>query len=487
MHKRILYGIIPALLLLASAFYSCRDDGFDTDPAIRLGFSADSLLFDTVFTSVGSSTRSFLVYNDHNRRVNISSVELAGGAGSFFRVNVDGRAGTVVRDVELGARDSLFVFVEVTVDPVNQSLPLVIADSLVFHINNQVQDVKLVAWGQDARFIRPNYADPDSGIQYHLFEEDVTWDAGMPYVVYGLAVVAPDRTLTVEEGTRVHFHNNASLIFLERSSLKVRGTAEQPVSFQGDRLESFYSEVPGQWGRIWLTATSRDHEIDYAIIKNGTVGLHVDTLGSVTRPTLTIRNSVIRNMSLVGLLAQGSHVRAENLIIGNCGEHTLLLALGGRYDFRHCTFANYYNLPNSPIRRTPSIVLNNYYEDADGTIRVRELEQAFFGNSILYGSLQEELAFDFHPGTSPSYVFDHCLVRTQHQTTGNPWPYVLVNQNPRFNASNTGDYRLLEDSPAIGAGSQQIAEGVPLDLLGQPRLQRPDLGALQYHPIEEEK
>jgi hypothetical protein len=313
-------GFIVGLALLSSAFFGCRDDGFDPDPALRLSFSADSLLFDTVFTTVGSSTRSFMVYNEHNRRVRISSIALAGGEASFFRVNVDGSSGIRVEDVEIGARDSIFVFVEVTVDPVNQDIPLVIADSLVFRMNDQVQDVKLVAWGQDARFIHPNYIDPASGIRYHLFEEDVTWNSELPYVIYGLAVMAPDRTLTVEEGTRVHFHNNSSLIFLERSTMKVRGTADNPVRIQGDRLEPFYAEQPGQWGRIWFTATSKDHEINHAIIKNGTVGLHVDTIGSTTRPTLEIRNTVIRNMSLTGLLAQGSHVVAENLMVSNCGE-----------------------------------------------------------------------------------------------------------------------------------------------------------------------
>ncbi len=480
------FRFIVGLVLLSSAFYACRDDGFDTDPSLRLSFSADSLLFDTVFTTVGSSTRSFLVYNEHNRRVRISSITLAGGEASFFRVNVDGSSGVRVDDVEIGARDSIFVFVEVTVDPVNQNVPLVIADSLVFRMNDQVQDVKLVAWGQDARFIHPNYIDPASGIRYHLFEEDVTWNSEMPYVVYGLAVVAPDRTLTVEEGTRVHFHNNSSLIFLERSTLKVRGTADNPVRIQGDRLEPFYAEQPGQWGRIWFSATSKDHEINHAIIKNGTVGLHVDTIGSTTRPTLEIRNTVIRNMSLVGLLAQGSHVVAENLMVSNCGEHTLMLTLGGRYDFRHCTFANYFSLPNSPIRRTPSVVINNYYEDADGNIQLRELEKLFVGNSIIYGSLQEEMVFDFFPGTNPTYTFDHSLIRTQENTDGSNFIQILKNQNPQFR-NVQGDYRLQETSPAIGAGNPLISQQVPFDILGQSRLGRSDLGAVQYYEVEEEE
>ena len=470
------------LAFMVTAFFSCRDDGFDADPGLSLAFSADSVLFDTVFTTVGSSTRSFRVYNNHHRRINISSIALGSGAESYFRINVDGASGTVVRDIEIEANDSIFVFVEVTVDPVNQNLPLIISDSVVFNINQNIQDVKLVAWGQDARFISPNHTDPN-GISYHLIEENTVWTSELPYVIYGLAVVAPDRTLRVEEGARIHFHNNASLIFLQGSSLKVDGSLEFPVTFQGDRLEPFYKEQPGQWGRIWLTATSKDHDINHAIIKNGTVGLHVDTIGSLSEPTLRIRNTIIRNMSIAGILAQGSHIEAENMVVANCGEHAMILALGGRYDFRHTTIANYYNIS---LRQTPSVLLNNYYVDVNENVQHREFEQLFFGNSIIYGSLQEELMFDFVPGSSPPYVFDHCLLRTTKDTFNPQYINVVRNQNPRFHNIPGLDFRLNENSPAIGAANPDIAVQIPYDILGHDRSQRHDIGAYQYYEIEED-
>ena len=473
--------------LLASMLFSCRDDSFDTNPSLELGFSADSLLFDTVFTTVGSATRSFRVYNQHSKRVRISSISLGRGQDSYFRVNVDGRSGSRVEDVEIGARDSIFVFVEVTVDPVNQNNPLVIVDSLVFNLNGNIQDVKLVAWGQDANFIYPNYTDPQSGIAYHILEESTHWTADLPYVIYGLAVVAPDQTLTLEAGTRVHLHNNASLVFLGGASLKVAGEMENPVIFQGDRLEPFYAEQPGQWGRIWLTATSKDHDINYAIIKNGTVGLHVDSIGSFNSPTLRIRNTIIKNMSLVGLLAQGSNVEAQNTLVANCGEQTLYLALGGKYDFTHCTFANYFNLANSSLRQTPSVLFNNYYVDIDGVLQQRDFESVYFGNSILYGSIQEELLFDLASGSDLNFLFDHCLIRTQRETFNPSYVNVIVNQSPQFEDLLIQDYRLRDNSPAINAGKLEIALQVPFDILGRDRTQRPDLGAYQYYEIEEEE
>ena len=472
-----------ALILITAFFWSCRDDGFDSDPSIKLDFSTDSLLFDTVFTTQGSSTRAFKVYNTHNNRVRVNSISLAGGDASYFRMNVDGRSGKRIQDVDIEANDSIFVFVEVTVDPVNQDLPLTIVDSIEFNINQNLQDVKLVAWGQDANFIHPNYTDPDSGISYHIIDENTTWTSQLPYVVYGLAVVAPDVTLSVDEGARVHFHNNASLVFLQRSSLKVNGSADAPVTFQGDRLEPFYSEQPGQWGRIWFTATSKDHEINHAIIKNGSVGLHVDTIGSTTNPTLKIRNTVIRNKSIAGLLAQGSHVEAENLAIANCGQHAMILALGGKYSFRHTTIANYYRID---VRNTPSVLINNFYQDVDGVIQVRPFEQLFFGNSIIYGNNQEEIGFNIHDGTQVDFTFDHCLLRTQMNTDGPSFISPLVNQDPLFNDNHLHDYRLTEESPAIGAGNPAIANDIPYDLFGNDRTERPDIGALQYHPIDDD-
>lgn len=473
-----------AALIFGMVFLSCRQEGFDSDPSVKLTFSVDSLLFDTVFTTVGSSTRSFKVYNTHNRRINISSIRLAGGNNSYFRINIDGSSASSLQNVEIEARDSIFIFVEVTVDPVKQNLPMIIVDSIIFNINNNVQDVKLAAWGQDAHFIYPNYEDPESGLRFHLIERDTAWSDNLPFVVYGLALVAPNTTLHMEEGLRLHFHNNASLIFLEGSTLKANGSIDRPIQIQGDRLESFYRDVPGQWGRIWFYATSKDHEINHAIIKNGTVGLHVDTIGSLTAPTLTIRNTIIKNMSIAGLLAQGSHVVAENMVIANCGEHAAILALGGTYDFRHCTFANFYSLQS---RRTPSLVLNNYYEDIEGRIQVRDFTSINFSNCIIYGSLQEEIAFDFHPGTSPPFLFDHCLIRTEQETPSTFFPGLLKNQNPGFNNTQENDFRLLESSPAIGKGNPATANTVPVDILNRSRIERPDIGAYQYYEIPDDQ
>jgi len=485
--KRILLIIFVLLLGTYSLiFQGCRDDDLLEHPYSKLTFSSDTILFDTVFTTIGSATKGLKVYNNHNKRININSVELGKGSSSEFRINVDGESGHSFNNVEIEANDSIYIFAEVTVDPVNQDLPYIITDSIIFRSNETTQNVQLAAWGQDANFIKPDdeiYINGDT-IKCHLINENTNWTSDLPNVVYGLVIVSPENTLTIEEGAHVHMHNNASLLFLGESTFKVMGSMDHPVIIEGTRLESHYRERPGQWGRIWMMATSRDHEINNAVIKNGTVGLQVDSIGSHVEPTLTLKNTFIRNMSIAGIVAQGSHVVGENVVVSNCGEYTLNLSLGGKYDFRHSTFANYYNIS---IRQTPSLVLNNYYKDIEGNYQVRELEKAYFGNSIIYGNLTEEIMFDFYQeGKAVNFSFDHSILKTTKDIAGNNYMDVLKNKDPQFHNISDNDYRLLENSPAIDAGNPQISQDIQYDIIGNSRLERSDIGAYQYYEFEDD-
>lgn len=473
----LLMASVPLFLIL-----SCQRDVIDTDPSLKLGFSVDTVMFDTVFTTVGSSTRRFTVHNNHQQKVSISSIRLANGDNSFFRLNIDGQAANQAKDIEIEADDSIFIFVEVTVDPIQQDLPLIITDSIVFNLNGNQQDVKLVAWGQDAHFLYPQY--PEDDPYYCVISSDTTWTANKPHVVYGLCVIDEGVTLTIAEGAKVHFHKGSSLIAYYGATLKVQGSLDNPVVFQGDRLEPFYKEISGQWGGIYLYPTSKDHVFEHALIKNGTIGIQVDTIGSLTEPTLTIKNTVIRNMKYYGLVAQGSKVKAENLMVNNCEESALILQLGGEYEFLHCTFANY---NNTSIRKSASFKFNNYYIDTAGTVQIRDLTKAYFGNCVLTGGLQEELIYDnYASGGVFNLVFDHCLLKTQKNTEGSQYINILKNIDPKFKDIEANDFKPKADSPLIGAGKAEITLQVPVDLFGVDRGGRPDLGAIQYVEEEEE-
>lgn len=466
------------MLLIYSS--SCNKDfPFNDDPSFRLTFSHDTVLFDTVFTTVGTITKAIKVFNKSNRDVNISRVVLADQTQSNYRINVDGMSGTVFSDVLLRAKDSMWVFVEATIDPTNQNTPLIVQDSILFYTNNNEQKIQLVAFGQDAYFHYPTVpASENFPVAYSTVSG--VWSNDKPHVIYGFAFVPNDSILIIPSGTKVYMHHNANLVVLKDASLKIYGSLGDEVVFQSDRLDYYYKDLPGMWGRIWLSAGSKDNEINYTIIKNGRVGVHVDTLGNSSNPTLTMTNTIIKNMSAAGLFAQGSSVVAYNCVIANCGEFAILLNIGGKYDFRHCTIGNFWSY-NS--RQTPSVVLNNYYKDIHNNYQVRDLESAYFGNSIIYGNVSNEIGLDKYPyGNSIfNYHFDHTLIRTSLETNSDFFTSCIINQDPTFENTDTLYLNLKSFSPAIDKGEPSISSGIFNDIEGNPRIQgiKPDLGAYE--------
>lgn len=63
--NRIIYSAIAALFaFLCIGIFSCNKIKY-YDGDIQLGVSTDTLRFDTVFTTIGSSTRIIKLYNPH--------------------------------------------------------------------------------------------------------------------------------------------------------------------------------------------------------------------------------------------------------------------------------------------------------------------------------------------------------------------------------------------------------------------------------------
>ena len=106
--------LLPVVLLLLLT--GCREHIVSDDPSLRLTFSVDTLCFDTVFTSIGSATRQVMIYNPNKNALRISSVALEKGA--YFRINIDGEVDSrYMRDIEIGGGDSLYLFVQVKINP----------------------------------------------------------------------------------------------------------------------------------------------------------------------------------------------------------------------------------------------------------------------------------------------------------------------------------------------------------------------------------
>ncbi len=485
MNSRITLLIISFLYLLSQT--SCKKDELLTDSGASLSFSTDSILFDTVFVTIGSVTKNFKIYNTYDQPIKVSNIHLGGGTASNFRVNVNGTPGYNFNDLEIRAGDSAWVFVEVTVDPNSQILPYVIEDSLMFETNGNLQKVNLASWGQNAHFIVANRnlnPTSSSSIRYALIDTNlnasITWDNTLPYVIYGgYAVIDSSQTLTINAGTQIHFNKNAGLWVYKSGSLKVKGTKQDPVVFQGLRREASFVDEPGQWDRIWIN-DGGVNEIDYAIIKNGFIGLQTETISDPALPTsLKITNTIVKNMSGLGVLSRAFSINGWNNVFANCGQYCAAFTIGGTYDFTNCTFANYWT---NGQRSTPTFYLNNYA--TVNNVDVHVPMDAKFKNCIIYGSNDNEIEVDMIKSSSDSvYKFSNLLVKVdkKHDTGNANYVQVIRNTDPNFTETSKNKYTLEIGSPAINFGDASFVGTIPFDLDGALRIlgSAPDLGAYE--------
>lgn len=447
---------------------SCKREQFDTNPSAKLAFDADTVLFDTVFTQLGgpfprSVNKRLKVYN-RNRNSVKTSIRLAGGSSSPYRINIDGQSTTQVVDYELMGGDSIYIFVEVSLDPNGGNAPLIIKDSLVFETNGNFQDVKLAAWGQDAYYF--NAAE---------MTNDSAWmDPNKPYVIYNYFFVPENRRLTIGPGVKVYSDVGARLFV--GGTLEIQGSPNNRVQFQGARLGAEFEKVPGQWGGLHFLTTSINSSIKYTDIVNGQVGIRCDSLPRNGNPKVVLENTLIQNMSAVGVLAFTSRVRMINCCVANCGQFTFAGDLGGDYEMVHCTFANY---GGTFSRREPSFALSNadLIDENDVVIAINPLNYTI-RNSIIYGSLREEvLIFNDGQGNITG-SFENNIIRSEIQgySTTN-----AINIDPKFKDVDELDFSLDTLSPAKDA-APLLSPLVNDDLEGISRGSQPDIGA--YERVE---
>lgn len=482
--KRYLLQIL-LVAIVAFSLFSCEDEGYLSSPDAQLHFSTDTVMFDTIFTTIGSTTQHLKIYNPYAENILIGRIRVAGGEFSNFRLNVNGVSSNEVYEVEVPARDSIFIFVEVTIDPNGQNLPMVVQDSIEFTTNTNRQNVKLVAYGQDFKLIKSESIGT------------TTWTAEKPYLVYDYAYVDSTSTLTIEPGTKIHFHKDAGLYV--RGTVIADGNFQNQILFTADRLEDTYKNIPDQWNGIILFSGSHDNVFNFTNIKNANIGLQVGTIEDEGYATLELSNSKIENMAYAGLFAMKSKISGYNNVIANCGFYAAALLVGGEYEFYHTTIANYWGGYTSRVRKTASLVLSNalVIESADGSkvTHTGDLEKAFFGNSIIYGNSQMEIELGKNEAKAFNYYFDHCIIQVPDTfNTSNKDHYKNIwkgeEYNPLFvDPYDDYNYELDTLSAAKDIGNPDYAKLFPTDILNKDRFSDdgPDLGAYERIEKKDEK
>ena len=508
MHLRILI-ILSALFALLWGT-SCRKDFEYAESNGHLSFSRDTVYLDTVFSNIGSSTYTLKVYNDTKDDIIIPNISLRNGSESFYRLNVDGVAGKEFVNTPIYAEDSLFVFVETTIDITDNSLnELLYTDAILFDSEPFQQTVELVTLVKDAIFLFPDVANENNVETIVLYNDEtgnpieiegfelpdshLNFNREKSYVIYGYAIVPKGKELVIDPGTRVHFHENSGILVQEESTITINGELssddilfENEVIFEGDRLEPEFDDISGQWGTIWISAGSASNTINHLTIKNAELGLYVE--GQINEPekTLTITNSRIVNSSRYNLWARSANIDASNLVLGSSGNSSLLIENGGSYSFTHATIANYWN---KGFRFNPSVTISN--TSNTNSENDFDLLQANFNNCIVDGSSSNEISIQANNQNIFNYKFQNCFIKfnENQSTTNGDEVYDFENEEHYLNVILSGeldyfqpfknDYRIGLDSEIINKGDLNIANSTPFDIVGTARIPKPDLGVFQ--------
>jgi hypothetical protein len=492
--------LVVAASLGLLIWWGCnKNDDLLGDPGVLLEFSVDTLRFDTVFTELGSATRTLKVFNRFDQPIRISRISLSQGALSKFRLNVDGLpVDGEATDIEIAAQDSMYIFGEVTInpdDPLSIS-PFVIEDGILFETNGNEQEVVLEAWGQNANYIPSRFSKGTLALLSCDFGE-VVWDDPKPYVIYGRLII-DSCTLNLPAGAQVYVHggiaqqeiamdtieifNDGLLFFQKDGNLSINGTLDNPVIIQGDRLEEPFLDEAGQW--VGIRLGSKENHIEHATIRNSFIGILVDSSAN-----LTMEHTQIYNTLGYGLSGQHSTIEAKNCLFYNNGGACIQLSYGGDYQFDYCTLASF-GVDASALALSNAICYDFLCSDFD----VFPLETAF-QNCIIYGSRADEIILaDFTFGQDPSafdVAFDRCIVRVRDLLDPDKGGYpqflqeqcaTCINadfQDPLFMDPNENDYHL--DTLSVAEMQANPIQGISIDLEGNDRdPSQPDIGCFEY-------
>ena len=478
--------VLPILLLLLG-LVSCKQDIVSYDPTMHLLFSHDSVAFDTVFTTMGSSTRRIMVYNPNANAMVISQVSMRDGR--YFHINLDGENNPDnLHNIPIRGGDSLFLFVRVQVDPQDSNSPVLVNDDIIFSVNEHTQHIRLQAFGQNVSILRDH-----NGL---IIYDNLHLTNTRPYLIYDTLVVTDD--LTIDEGTTLYMHNNA--LIHAYGNVTAHGTLAHPITIRGDRTDRLFDSVPyrvasGQWNGIYLLHSKDRPTPTYSFD-------HVWSESANRCPVFTFANGRIHNQAIYGMILQNVDATVVNSEISNCASFCLYIA-GGKQQFVHNTIASYFGYPYTNIN-----IHNNVRRDTMAAVYINNLSKetavtdATFRNCIITGAQRSNLLVatplpNHYGGTfSGNYLRADSLpaaFAAHNVYASDSDSVVFRNIYYRINEYHYYDFQLDSLSPARGIGDSLLIDQPAqsfidslcrFDRLGHQRKARPDAGCYEYVEAE---
>jgi len=443
--------IIGCLLF---CLFSCdNDEDLNHDPGFELNFSEELISFDTLFSGIPSTTKQLKVYNRSSQSVLIDEIRLE-NSDLGYRLNINGVEASSAKQILISAKDSLYIFIEISAHPDNQDDPRLIEDQIHFNFNSKVQKFKLQTWAQDViRFENEN-----------LLSQ--TWTGKRPYFIDENLFLQQNQTLTIEAGTKVYFQKNAGLHI--HGDLNIQGSFSEPVFMGAHRLEELYDNVPGQWEGLYFYDDSKNNRISHLQMENAINGI-VALADVNTNNNLQIDYSRFFNLSAHGIRISNFNLKMNDVLVSNCGEQAILLEGQGDFEIYHSDFVNFWQLA---LRMNPcfSYLAN---ENVDRELRL--------GNCIIWGSKSNEFEYN----STSSIHIENTLLRLsdaiQDRYSG-IFENCIFNTDPKFVNRDEHDYQLKETSILIDKAKPGIATLFPLDFNGKSRTSdtAPDIGSFEY-------
>ncbi len=464
--KHIQLYISLTIISSVAILTGCIEDGFTTSPSSQPRYSVDTLALGTLFTAEPTPTYSFKIFNPHDKALNISSITMRDDPDRNFRLNVDGISGNRFTDIEIRHNDSIFVFVEATLPDLGLDRPTAYKRHIDITTNGVTSTVVITATGLDA-----------TRLKGEIITTDTYLNALRPYIIYDTLRVAHGSTLTLEAGTKLHFHDGASLVV--DGTLQSLGTPDAIVEMTGDRHGNVvgrvdYEIMSGQWDGVYFSPSSSASNLKYTSIRNTIDGVTVDSVPYTDdTPSLRLLNCQLRNSKGYVLVSYFSAIEALGCELADASLGVVALQ-GGTARLVNCTIANYYLFS---VLGGPA--LQFYHSDTENAVPGTDqpLLSAAIDNCIIYGNGTDLSHGDL---TGTDIILRNCLLKSEGSDDDNfiscLWAldplYGTVRQDYHF------DYRLQPESPAIGSADPElIPSELTDDLYGHPRLPDPNLGA----------
>ena len=409
-----------------------------------------------------SITKQLWVINRNSEGVR-TNIHVKGTANGSIKLNIDGKPGETITGKEIRGNDSIVIFVQIYSNADNN---YIVNDQIVFETNGNVQTTNIIAFGRDAHYHEAETWDTTT--------TSIFWSNDKPHVIYNSILIEKGQTLTINPGTKIYSHINSSIYV--RGTLIVNGSSDNPVIFNGDRMDADYANITGQWIGLHILPGSINNVIKGSIIKNGFVGIEVDSASINSNPNLTIKQSIIQNMKAAGIVGFSANIKAENNLISDCGQYSFYGVLGGNYTLTYNTLACY---NSASSRSNAQVILDNTpYDDGKGTV-IKFPLLFNLTNNIIWGTEDDELTINNNPDgdqstTGKSINFN--LLKTT--ITGLETFNNVINQDPLFTDYTKMDYTVLISSPAKGKATNQT--GIFTDIKNQSRnSSTPTIGAYE--------